>query len=50
MGATDSSAQFLRAVKESGVTRAEEGFEEVAGAQQKHGWGGGRDMGNTRVQ
>ena len=40
VGATDSSAQFLRPVTESDVTRAEEGFEEVAGAQQRHGWGG----------
>jgi hypothetical protein len=41
VGATDSSAQLLRPVTESDVTRAEEGFKEVAGAQQRHGWGGG---------
>ena len=37
VGATDSSAQFLRAVEESDVTRVEEGIEEVAEAKQRHG-------------
>jgi hypothetical protein len=37
LGATNSSAQFLRAVEESDVTRVEEGIEEVAEAKQRHG-------------
>ncbi len=46
----ESSVQFLREEKETDVTSEDDGFEGVAGRQQRHGWGVGGDMGNTCMQ